>query len=313
MCTLNEATMQVASEFKENAPLIGIIFGVGSLIASGVVAAVSARKVDKILDDHKDHLSDIKKAKENKTIDEKTASREVAKCYGHTAWKMFRAFAPSVTLAVVGCTSIGWGYSVEHSRLIDTREKLATTSAVLASTFSDFRGYRERTRARFGPEVDNELMYDIHKEEVEETVVDKKGNEKVVKKKETVMGPVGTPGFDIYAQWFNKDTSHAWNNNYELNKVYLMEIEDIVNDMLTVRGHLTVNDIYAEIGLKDEFDQPLRTKAGQVMGWINDPSKIRQIDFGMHEPINQDFWNGKSPNCLIIPIPEGNIWELLKD
>ena len=90
--------------------------------------------------------------------------------------------------------------------------------------------------------------------------------------------------------------------------------EDILSYLQENEGkHITVNDVYEEIGLKDELDQPIKTKAGQVMGWINDPSKVHQIVLGVHEPINADFVNGNTPDCLICPIPEDNVWELLND
>lgn len=313
MCTFSEATANIASSLRNNAPVIGVIFGVGTLIGSGVMACVATKKSEDILEDHKELLAEIKAAKEKGAIDEKTASKEIGRCYGRTAWKLFRKFAPAIGMAVIGSALVFSGYHSEHMRYLDTKDKLATTSAALAATFADFSAYRERTRERFGPEVDNELMYDIRKEEVEETVVDGKGKEKTKKHEENTIGNVGTPGCGVYAKWFNSESSSAWMNDSEMNLNYLLGCQQRANTELKVQGTLTINDIYDIVGLQDEFGQPLKTKAGQVMGYINDPAKINQIDFGIYEPVNADFINGKSKDCLICPMPEGNVWEMLDD
>ena len=313
MCTFNEAVTDIANDIRESSPVIAIAFGVGALIASSIASAVAMKKSEDILDSHRDLILEIKEAKENKAIDEKTASKEIGKAYMRTVGKLALKFAPALALTLLGISLIGTGYSIEHGRLLDTKDQLACTTATLAATVADFKGYRERARARFGEEVDNELMYDIRRETVEETITDAKGREKTVKKEVVRTGDIGEPGYGIYAKWFNKDSCNGWVNNAEMNRYYIQDVEDVLNKRLNVEGVLTVNDVYEEIGLKDELDQPIKTKAGQVMGWINDPSKVHQIVLGVHEPINADFVNGNTPDCLICPIPEDNVWELLND
>lgn len=313
MCTFNEATQNIADSLRENAPIIGIIFGVGTLIASGVVASIAARKVDPILDEHKEELERIKKAKEEGTIDEKSASKQVGKAYVKTAGKVALKFAPAIGMALAGSVLVFNGWHIEHERYLNEHDKFMTVSAALTATYADFAAYRERARARFGPEVDNELMYGMEKEEVEETFVDEKGKTKTKKKEVTKAENAGDLGYGVYAKWFKEGSSDAWVNDPDMNQTFVKACEKAANEKLLIEGKLVVNDIYDILGLVDENGQPIRTKAGQVMGWINDPSKVYQIEFGIFEPVNNDFVRGDSPNCLICPIPEGNIWELMED
>lgn len=313
MCTFNEATQNIADSLRENAPIIGIIFGVGTLIASGVVASMAARKVDPILDEHKEELEKIKKAKEDGTIDEKAASKQVGKTYVRTTGKIALKFAPAIGMALAGSVLVFNGWHIEHERYLDANNKYMTVSAALTATYADFMAYRDRARARFGPEVDNELMYGMEKEEVEETFVDEKGKTKTKKKEVTKADNAGKPGFGIYAKWFDEKGSDAWVNDPDMNMTFVKSCEETANNKLLCDGYLFVNDIYEILGLRDELGQPLRTQAGQLMGWINDPSKIHQIELGIHETVNNDFVRGDSPNCLICPIPEGNVWELMDE
>lgn len=311
MSSFNEITASIAGSLRESSPVIGLVVGVGALISAGVVACIATRKSEEILDEHQEEIKKIKKAKEEGKIDEKTASRQVGKTYLKTTGKVAVKMLPAVGLAVLGTAAIGGGYKIEHARLLDTKEKLAITSSTLAATVADFKAYRGRARERFGPEVDNELMYDIRKEQVEETILDEKGKEKKVVHEVTTVGDVGSRGCGIYARWFNKDCD-AWVNDNYSNRYFLEEIERKLNQRLNTEGSLCVNQVYEEIGLKDpDFpDQPLKTKPGQIMGWINDPEKIHQITIGLGEPVNQDFINGKTPDCLICLEPEGCVWEL---
>lgn len=313
MCTFSEATSNVADGLRQNAPVIGIIFGIGALIASGVAAAVASRKADDILDDHKELLEEIKEAKEEGAIEEKVASKEIARCYGQTAWKLFRRFAPAIGLAVVGSALIIAAYKCEHTRMLEEHDKYLGASAALSAALADFKGYRERVVDRFGEEIDNELLYDIKKEEVEEKITDEKGKEKTVKKEVLNAENAGKAGCGYYAKWFKKDTSAEWVNSAEMNKVTVEMAELEANQRLEIKGMLTVNDVHDILRMLDEYGQPLRTKAGQIMGWVYDPEKAHQIEFGLENPINEDASNGKSTDWLITLNPEGPVYELMAE
>lgn len=314
MTSFNDATAAVANSIRESSPIISLVVGVGALISAGVVACIATRKSEEILDEHKEKVDSIKKAKEEGKIDEKAASRQIGKTYLSTAGKVAIKMVPAVALAILGTTSIGYGYHVEHTRLLTAKDNLATMGTVLAGMTADFNAYRSRTRDRFGEEVDNEIMYDIHKEKIEEVVVNEKGKEKKVKREVTSIGDVGTPGFEMYSRWFKKDSSKAWVNDAEMNKLFIVTVQHKLNVKLCVEGVVTVNDIYKELGLNDQYERPMKSKAGQIMGYIWDPEGTdTQISLGLEEPVNQEFVNGNTPDFLICLRPEGQVWELLED
>lgn len=55
-------------------------------------------------------------------------------------------------------------------------------------------------------------------------------------------------------------TNRTWSDNPEYNLVFLKAQQAYANDLLTVRGHLFLNEIYDALGYS-------RTDIGAVVGW----------------------------------------------
>lgn len=97
-----------------------------------------------------------------------------------------------------------------------------------------------------------------------------------------------------YARWFD-DKSIAWSKDPENNKFFLLRQQDYANEKLKMRGYLFLNDIYDMLGIP-------RSKAGQVVGWIYDPTDATRdsyVDFGIFNIRNRDFVN-EYEGCLLL-------------
>lgn len=94
-----------------------------------------------------------------------------------------------------------------------------------------------------------------------------------------------------FTAWFNEDC-YAWSMDSNYNKMHLQYQQSYFNDLLKMRGHLYLNEVYDSLGIP-------RIKAGQMVGWIfEDESSF--VDFGLKDPRNQDFINGETTDCLLI-------------
>ena len=104
-----------------------------------------------------------------------------------------------------------------------------------------------------------------------------------------------------YTYLFN-DKSVAWMRDYESNKFFLLRQQDYANEKLKKFGYLFLNDVLDMLGLP-------RTKAGQVVGWVYDPSNTKIdsfIDFGIFKENSPKALNG---GIVLNFNVDGNIWD----
>lgn len=99
-----------------------------------------------------------------------------------------------------------------------------------------------------------------------------------------------------YARWFD-ELHGSWTEDPELNKMWLLGKQNILDVRLQTKGHLFLNDMYEELGYPP-------TDAGRVMGIIRDnpDGSINHVDFGLfniHDQAARWFVNGLEPIFLI--------------
>lgn len=110
------------------------------------------------------------------------------------------------------------------------------------------------------------------------------------------MKPVDRYLYDVgyYARWFD-ETCHAWTEDPERNKYFLLMQQSYANELLKTRKYLFLNDVYDMLGIP-------RTKAGQVVGWIydeNNPIGDNFVNFGLYAEHNAKFINGYEKSVLL--------------
>ena len=94
--------------------------------------------------------------------------------------------------------------------------------------------------------------------------------------------------------------------------IFLKCQQRYANDLLQIRGWVTLNDVYDMLGFP-------RSQAGQVVGWVYDkdnPQGDNYIDFGiydLHKEGCRDFVNGIERSIWLDFNVDGYIFDKIKD
>ena len=278
--TMNRAGLKI----KKYSPEILIGVGIVGVVSSTVMACKATLKAGEIIEEVKTRVDTIHEVAENPDFDGKYTETDKKKdltiTYVQAAAKFAKLYGPAV---VVGGLSIGC-IVTSHSMM---RKRNIALGAAYAALDRGFKDYRSRVIERFGKDLDRELKYNIKSKEIEETVVNEKGEETTVKKNVDVIAP---NDYSPYSIVFD-DGNTGWDKDPELTKFFLVQQQNYANDLLRSRGHLFLNEVYDMLGAK-------RTQAGQHVGWVYDeehPVGDNYVDFGMFDVRREkarDFING---------------------
>lgn len=300
---MTRALNRAGFKFRKHSPEILMVAGVVGVVATIVVACKATTKLSSILEESKTNIDTIKGYIEKEGFSEKYTEEDSQKdltiVYAQTGLKIAKLYAPSIILGVLSVTSI-----LASGNIL--RKRNVALAAAYATVDQGFKEYRSRVIERFGEDLDKELKYNIKAKEIEETVVNDKGEEKTVKKTVNVVDP---NTHSIYARFFD-DGCIGWDKDAEFNLMFLKHQQNYANDLLKSKGHLFLNEVYDMLGIP-------RTKAGQVVGWIYDeenPIGDNFVDFGLYDINNEkarDFVNGYERTILLDFNVDGNIWDLM--
>lgn len=255
----------VSAKTQQNSP--HILFGAGIVLmgATVVTACAATLKVEKVLDEHKQHVDWADQNAEAENVD---ARKEKAVAYAVTARKLTRLYGPSVVLGV------GSVVCLTQSHRIMNRRNAALTAAY-AGLDKAFKRYRERVADEIGEEREREVFADV------ETVKTKVDGKKVETKK--VSGKGGSP----YARLFDEHNKN-WDSNGDYRVGFLRLQQNWLNDQLNAKGILFLNEAYAALGL------PL-TEAGQYVGWVSkkhNEAVDGYVDFGVFTDASaEEYYN----------------------
>lgn len=294
---------KVGFKLKKHSPEIFIVAGVVGTVVSGVMACKATTKVGEILEETKETLDTIHDGVENGEINGKEytvndGKKDTTIVYVQTGIKFVKLYAPSVILGALSITSIVTSHNILRKRNI-------ALAAAYTAVDTSFKDYRKRVIKRFGDEVDKELRYNIKAKTFEEVEVDKNGKEKTVEKTVNVADS-NLPS--DYARWFDR-SALGWENDYDYNICFLRGKEAWANDKLKADGYIYLNDIYYELGIE-------KTRAGQVVGWVdrpNDPDYKGDgfVDFGIRT-VMRETPDGKYEEAILLDFnPDGNILDLM--
>lgn len=305
--TLSRSFHKVGFKFKKHSPEILAVTGIVGIVTSAVMACKATTKVNDIVNEAKETVDKIHESvgKGLHTSDGEEYTEEVAKkdltiVYAQTGLKFVKLYGPSVAL---GIASIVCMLGSNHI----LRKRNLALAAALTNVATSFKEYRGRLVDRFGKDVDRELRFGIKAKEVEETVVDKDGNETTVTKTVEVVDP--NTAHSLYSIVFCEGNT-GWTRNAELNKVFLIQQQNWANDKLKMNGVLTLNEVYDMVGAP-------RTAYGQIAGWVwTEDGTIGDnfVDFGLFDVNNEkacDFINGREKSIILDFNCIGNILDYI--
>ena len=315
MTKITRAAHKTGFALKQHSPEILAVTGTVGVVASAVLACKATTKVNDIMSDTKSQIHELHLVAAAAGIEEKKeeysaedteklellkthtkvqgytvedSRKDLTLIYVQTGIKFIKLYAPAIILGAASLSCL-----LASNNIL--RKRNAALAAAYATIDRGFKEYRSRVVERFGEEVDKELKYNVKAQEIEETVIDKNGKEKTVKKTVKVANP---NEYSEYARFFD-DGCKGWEKNSEYNLTFLNSQQNYANDKLRAQGYLFLNEVYDMLGIP-------ATKAGQVVGWIYNPDDPKSgdnyVDFGIYDPYIEkcrDFVNGYERTILL--------------
>lgn len=240
---------------KKHGPEILVWVGVTGIVTGTVLACKETRKIEPILEEHKDTLNDIHMATDTGILVDKETSngvpytdkdkrRDLAMCYGKTAVELGKVYWPSFLIisGSIGCIL------KSHSILNKRNLGLTVAYAGLSQVFDE---YRKNIIDKFGEEADVEARYAV--------------KAKKNKKGEVTYEMTEDTSENDHSRFFDAE-SRLWDGNVNLNLSALKAQEQKLNRILKYRrSHMvTLNEVYDAVDVRPSKD-------GQILGYIYRP------------------------------------------
>ena len=91
------------------------------------------------------------------------------------------------------------------------------------------------------------------------------------------------------------ENSASWDRSRDMNVFFLKFTQDYFNDLLKLRGHLFLNEVYDRLGIP-------RRALGQCVGWIYDENNLNGDNF-----VDLDIFNERNNNDKNVFILDPNV------
>lgn len=289
---------------KKHSPEILLVVGVAGGVTATILACRATLRVDGVIASYK-----VKKEKVDECW-EKVAEGEIAlDDYSEldhkkdltlitvqTAADFIKLYGPAVTLGAVSIFCIICSHGIMKKRNV-------ALMAAYKAVEEGFTAYRKRVIEEHGEEADYMYKNNLKYEQITETEVNEDGKTKKVKK--NVMTNIeDQPEHSMYARFFD-ETAKQWQKNAEYNFLFLRSQQNYFNEMLLIRGHVFLNEVYDALGIE-------RTSYGSVVGWVLNKDGDNFIDFGIFDgktPAARAFVNRNERSILLDFNVDGIIYD----
>ncbi|MEG1516612.1 MAG: DUF6353 family protein [Clostridia bacterium] len=251
--TMNRVTLFL----RRHSPEILVFGGVAGTVVGGVMACKATTKLPDVRKTAKKRM-DLVHKENDKLESEGARRRNTAKVYFQTGFDYAKLYAPSCIIGGLSITGILAGNNI-------LRKRNVALAAAYATLDTSFKRYRDRVADRYGEEAERQIRYDMHTQQIEETVTDENGKKKKVKKTVEVTGALSD-----YGRYFEHGATLAWEPSHEYNMSFLTLQQRLANAQLRSHGYLFLNEVYEMLGYE-------KTKAGQIVGWVYDPENAERL------------------------------------
>lgn len=260
---------------KKNGPAILTGTGVIGFVATAVLVHKAAVKSKPEIDDIKDDLKLIEDRPIDGNYTKKDQVRDYSVVLTNASKTVARIYWPSLVAGGLSITCI----ISAHGML-----KKQNAALVAAYTALDvaFKAYRQRVVDELGEQKDSDFYRGVIGRREEKT---EDGQSCIIEEFGDVIP-------SRYGRFFDQ-TCSSWSKGAEWNLTFLMGQQSYANDLLSIRGHMFLNEIYDMLGME-------RTQAGQVVGWKVDKKGHSRgdgyISFGIHNlasDVARSFVNGQ--------------------
>lgn len=292
---------------QKHSPEILLGLGIIGGVAAAIMAVRATSKLNNVLIEIEEERAEVELQDEDGNFDQTRYNKELAVHYVKTGLRFTKLYGPSIGVGVLSIASILSAHGIMANRQVG----LVSAYTLL---HEGYKAYRQRVIEELGEDKDYDFYHGLKNEEVTISEEDPEtGKTKKVKRTIKVADPrYRTPS--IYSRFFD-ETCRAWKTDPLLNRAFLTSQERYLNDILILRGHVFLNEMYEALGMD-------WTPEGQLVGWVlkGDPEDMKTegrdgyISFRMFDPANQpnvDFVNGHNPSILIDPNVDGIIYDLI--
>lgn len=257
---------------KAHAPEMLVGGGVVGFVLTVVSACKATSKAHDIMDEKEEALKDNDSFLDEGFLTQEEHDKNEKDIWRSTRWLLVKTYLPTATGLVVSVILVLGGYRMINGRLVKT----AAAYKILEDGFGR---YRENVRDEFGEETDWRMLNNVRPERLEAANAEREANREVEadrKRKKKNHDKRRNAYQEIYSQVFDQ-YSDRWRRSWTPDQVfaYLRQKQREANDMLRIRKHIFLNEVYDLLGLD-------RTEAGAVVGWIltkNNPDSY--VDFGL--------------------------------
>lgn len=275
-------------KLNASSPTILVVGGVVGLGATAVLAARASRDLDPIVESHKkrratlDHIS---------YVNNRARQEALLRLYAGTATDLTKLYGPTIIVGTLSATAVLAGHKILNRRHL-------ATMAAYSGLAEQFQAYRGRVAKTLGKDMEQAIFEGAHGEYEEDP--DHKGEYKLKAKwDESKPASYLTP-------WFDESNVH-WTPDPETNFLTLKGTQQYMNNLLQIRGHVTLNDVFDQLKMA-------RVPEGQIAGWLYDTAAgDGYIDFGIFtgmDPNTIAFREHRTPRVqLNFNIDKGTIWE----
>lgn len=253
-------------KLKKYSPEILVGVGVVSMVASTALAIKGTLKVNEIIEDRDYELDKVERGlalNDAEKYSEEDAKKDKMVIHTKSVTRLAKNYAPAIVTGVVGVTCVLSGFGIIRKRHI----ALGAAYKVVSDSFEK---YRERIIEKYGKEADLAAKFGTIK-----TKVDKLNkNGKVVGEEEIEI--IDPNGFSMYSKIFDESNVN-WDKAPGYNRMFLQGQQSYCNDLLQLRGHLFLNEVYQMLGLP-------HTTEGATVGWVKDSKNGDSfVDFGLFD------------------------------
>lgn len=280
MRTLNMGVLKV----RKRSPEILLATSLTSGALALGLAVKQTLTIQPVLEDWNEWMEDYKAGLEMSEerdeslppFPEETAQKIMVGMAVQTGLKLVKHYSLPLAFAGLSAAATLGMYKVWNARY---------TAVVAAATGlqETLNKYREKLREQLGEDADKELLARTVDEDRE------------TKEDPQTKQPVRQPQkMSKYARIFDESSTY-YKRNAGDNLSFLIQQQSLANRMLSINGCMFLNEVYDMLGFP-------RTQAGSIVGWLFDPGKPEQIDFGfwdLGDEAKRAFINGWEKSVLL--------------
>ena len=294
-------------QLQKHSPEILLGAGLVGMLATVVMASKATLKANDLIREHGDRMESIDAVRSSEPLETYSLEdyqKDKVIVHVQTGFEFAKLYAPAIS---VGVLSVG-AILASHGVMAKRQVSLAAAYTLLSEGFQQ---YRKRVTDELGADVDQDFYLGTKDETRTETVIDEDGKKAKVKTKS--KGMIGNRTYSVYSRFYDESNPN-YRGDRTLNKAFLIAQQNYANDLLIIRGHVFLNEVYERLGFE-------HTKEGAIVGWVlKSPEEMKEegraghIDFGIFDVANdpaREFVNGTNPTVLLDFNVDGIIFDLI--